>query len=139
MSDHFLDKIEDLISSKKCAYYKAKFSDYCFEAYKTELEQAKEIFVHLHFLEIFLRNKIATEFSATFGNWLSDGSTLKLNHKEQEKVDKAAMELSRLGKEVNLGNIISSLNFGFWTNLFHKSYNCTVWQQNKMTERVFHF
>lgn len=140
MTDNFLNKLEELLSPKKVAAYKIKFSDSWFEAYKSELELAKEIFAYLHFLEIFLRNKIATEFNADFSDWLVDSrSTLKLNFREKEKVGKVLTELSKMGKEPNLDNIISSLNFGFWTNLFHKSYHVQVWQRNKMLERVFPF
>lgn len=140
MNDEFLDKIEELLSKKKVETYKKKFSGNWFEAYKTELEHAKEIFIYLHFLEIFLRNKIAAEFSIEFGDWLFDKScALKLNFKEQEKIDKVAAELTQTKKELNSDNIVSGLNFGFWTNLFHKSYNYPIWHKNKMIERVFPF
>ena len=140
MNDEFLDKLEELLSKKKVEQYKKKFSNNWFEAYKSELEQAKEIFIYLHFLEIFLRNKIAEEFSVEFGNWFFDQNcTLKLNFKEQEKIDKVIVELTQTKKEINLDNIVSSLNFGFWTNLFHKSYNYPIWDKNKMIERVFPF
>ena len=190
MNDEFLDKLEELLSKNKVKPYKEKFSKNWFEAYKLELEQAKEIFIYLHFLEIFLRNKINNEFSIEFGNWLFDqnrglsiikgselssalkkfdptinsasdfanltksstntGSnpllldnpencTLKLNFKEQEKIDKVIVELTQTKKEINLNNIVSSLSFGFWTNLFHKSYHVPVWQKNNMMERVFPF
>ena len=135
-----LNKIETLISVKKVAVYKEKHLDQWFDAYKLEIEKAKEAFIYLHFLEIFLRNSISTEFSADFGDWLFDEeSKLSLNLKEQKKVEKAVLELRRMKKEINLDNIVSSLNFGFWTNLFHKSYNYPAWQQNKMIERVFPF
>lgn len=135
-----LHKIETLLSIKKTAFYKEKFADKWFEAYKSELEQAKDIFTYLHFLEIFLRNRIALEFSVDFGDWLFDArSKLKLNFKEQEKVGKVVAELNKMGKEINLDNIVSSLNFGFWTNLFHKPYHVPVWQKNKIIERIFPF
>lgn len=135
-----LNRIETLLSYKKISIYKKEFSDQWFEAYKLELQEAKEIFIYLHFLEMFLRNKIAIEFSSDFGDWLcNDECQLKLNFKEKEKVKKAIEELTRTKKEINLDNIVSNLNFGFWTNIFHKSYNYSVWQQNKMTDRVFPF
>jgi hypothetical protein len=140
MNDEFLDKLEELLSKKKVEPYKKKFSNNWFEAYKSELEQAKEIFIYLHFLEIFLRNKIADEFSVEFGNWFFDQNcALKLNFKEQEKIDKAIIELTQTKKEITSDNIVSSLSFGFWTNLFHKSYNYPIWDKNKMIERVFPF
>ena len=135
-----LDKIETLLSAKKISIYKEKFSSKWFEAYKAELNEAKEIFIYLHFLEVFLRNKIAVEFSLDFGDWLfDDRCQLKLNFKEQEKIKKVIAELTKTKKEINLDNTVSTLNFGFWTNLFHKSYNYSVWQENKMIDRVFPF
>jgi hypothetical protein len=133
-----LDRIEILLSPKKITLYKEKYSDAWLDAYKLELEQAKEVFIYLHFLEVFLRNKIATELSKDFGDWLFDPRChLKLNFREQEKVGKVLVELNKTSKELNSDNVVSSLNFGFWTNLFHKSYNYSIWQQNKMIERVF--
>jgi hypothetical protein len=127
MSDNFLNKLEELLSPKKIAAYKIKFADNWFEAYKSKLALAKEVFTYLHFLEIFLRNKIAAEFSADFGDWLLDARcSLNLNFKEQEKVGKVLAELSKMDKTLDSNNIISSLNFGFWTNLFHKSYHVPV-------------
>lgn len=133
-----LKQIEELLSPRKMAHYKNKYSERWFEAYKSELQQAKEVFIYLHFLEIFLRNKISFEFRIEFGDWLlNTRSSLKLNFKEQEKVSKTIFELARSGKEVSADHVISNLNFGFWTNLFHKSYNYPVWQKNKMIERIF--
>ena len=133
-----LNTIETLLSVKKIAFYKEEFGDSWFKAYKAELSQAKEIFVCLHFLEIFLRNKIAIELSQDFGNWFFDKkSQLKLNPREQEKITIAIENLRKIGKEISQDNIISNLNFGFWTNLFHKSYNYPIWQKNKIIERVF--
>jgi hypothetical protein len=135
-----LNRIETLLSYKKISIYKKEFSDQWFEAYKLELQEAKEIFIYLHFLEMFLRNKIAIEFSSDFGDWLcNDECQLKLNFKEKEKVKKAIEELTRTKKEINLDNIVSNLNFGFWTNIFHKPYHDDIWQRNKMTDRVFPF
>ena len=140
MNKETKDRIEDLLSIKKVALYRVKSGNNWFDAYRIELEQAKEIFIYLHFLEIFLRNKIATEFSADLGDWLFDARcSLKLNFREQEKIGKVIADLNKLGKEINLDNIVSSLNFGFWTNLFHNSYHVPIWQQNKMLERIFPF
>ena len=101
--------------------------------------QAKEIFIHLHFLEIFLRNKIAIEFDLEFGEWLLCGNKkFKFNEKEQEKIDQILMALGKDGKIVSADNIVSNLSLGFWTNLFHRPYS-KAWQQNKMIERVFPF
>jgi hypothetical protein len=130
--------VEPLLSAAKINLYKKHHSDKWLEAYMTELFLAKEFLIYLHFLEIFLRNKIAIELSADFGNWLCDQPSI-LNFVERDKIEKITIALKRSGKKTSLDNIISNLNFGFWTNLFHRSYNCSIWQQNKMMERVFPF
>ena len=134
-----ISRLETLLSANKINPYKQKYGNNWFKIYKAELMQAKEIFSHLHFLEIFLRNKIAIELSQDFHNWLFDENILKLNIRDRIKIDDVFESLKKLGKEANQDNIISNLNFGFWTNLFHKSYNSLVWQRNKMIERVFPF
>jgi hypothetical protein len=132
------DRIEPFLSSKKISPYKTKYADNWFTIYKAEIEQAKEAFVYLHFLEIFLRNKIAIELNKDFGDWLfNKQSALKLNYKEQKKIAEVLLSLGKMGKEINQDNIISNLNFGFWTNIFHKSYNYSIWQQNKILIRLF--
>jgi hypothetical protein len=135
-----LDKIETLLSAKKISIYKEKYSSQWFEYYKLELKEAKEILVSLHFLEVFLRNRISNKFTSEYGEWIIEiNYKFDLNSKEKKKIKETIQELNLRGKEVNFDNIISNLNFGFWTNLFHKSYHVSVWQKNKMLDRVFPF
>ncbi len=140
LSQDILDKIEPLISTKKVALYRKNKDDLVwFESYKCELYQAKEVFVYLHFLEIFLRNKITIEFSIDFGEWLFDSSPkLQFNSKEKDKIDQLMFNLKKSNKKLDIDNFVSNLSFGFWTNLFHRPY-AKIWKQNKMIERVFPF
>lgn len=133
------DSIDQLLSLPKIKPYKQKYCDQWFYFYKNDLSQAKEIFISLHFLEIFLRNKINTEFKHIFGNWLSadDKTILRIN--EYNKILKVLSLLNKSKKNINSHDIISNLSFGFWTNLFHQSYNYRIWQQNDMTKNVFPF
>ncbi len=134
-----LDQIELLISSKKVASYKQSNLENWFISYRAELTQAKKFFVYLHFLEIFLRNKIASEFNLDFDEWLiGKSSKFKFNAKEQDKIDQILATLRKAKKDINANNIISNLSLGFWTNLFHRPY-AKAWQHNKMIERVFPF
>lgn len=134
-----LATIELLISLKKTELYKKQNPDSWFALYKAELSLAQEIFAYLHFLEIFLRNKITAEFNADFGDWLlTTNRNFHLNTKEQEKIDQILITLTKSKKATSSDNIVSNLSLGFWTNLFHRHYT-SVWQQNKMIERVFPF
>lgn len=140
LDDSFLNEIEKLLSPKRVAIYKQKFSTHWFESYKSEMQQTKEFLIYLHFLEIFLRNRIATELSNDFGkDWFLVQSNLEFYFKEREKIDKVISNLNRDSKDLICDNVISNLSLGFWTNLFHKSYWVPIWQINQMLERVFPF
>lgn len=136
--DDFLNKIEMLLSTKKISFYKENYHKNWLKVYIEEVYRAKELFVYLHFFEIFLRNKIATEFAKDFGDWLlNPKDNFLLNPYDQEKLDETKVRLVKSGKVLNSDNIISNLNLGFWTNLFHKSYHVCVWQKCFMTPRIF--
>jgi hypothetical protein len=130
--------IETLLSETRIKPYQLKDGNGWLDGYKNELNQAKELYVYLHFLEIFLRNKIDIEFSKLFGDWLVAGNgDLNLDYKEQERINEVIILLKKTKKEINQDNIVSNLNFGFWTNLFHKSYNYPIWQQHNVVAKVF--
>lgn len=134
-----LDQLEPLVSSAKAAVYKNQNADDWLGAYKAEITLAKEMFIYLHFLEIFLRNKIAHQFNLDFGDWLCDARfNFKFDLKEKEKISHVLMSLNKSKKEINSDNVVSNLSLGFWTNLFHKPYT-KAWQKNKMIARVFPF
>ncbi len=140
LNPQVLDSIELLISTKKAALYRKNIDDLeWFNEYRKEVNEAKEAFVYLHFLEIFLRNKITAEFGKDFGNgFFYHASKVKFNPKEQEKINLVIVAIRKSRKELNLDNIVSNLSLGFWTNLFHRPYT-KIWQKNKMVERVFPF
>jgi hypothetical protein len=132
--------IEPLLSHAKISPYKTKWQEQWFRMYRYELEKTNQVFAYLHILEVFLRNRINTEFIKDFGDWLCDlNCRLKLNFNEQSRVIKAREIAIKSGKEINQDNIISNLNFRFWTNLFQKSYDNSIWHQNKRLTRVFPF
>lgn len=134
-----LDQLEPLVSSAKAALYKNKNAGNWLIAYKAEVNLAKEMFIYLHFLEIFLRNKITAQFALDFGDWLCSARfNFKFDLKEKEKIGHVLAALNKSKKEINSDNIVSNLSLGFWTNLFHKPYT-KAWQKNKMIERVFPF
>ena len=130
---------EDLLSSKRIEKYQKK-SNKWINLYMSEVLHSKELYVYLHFLEVFLRNKINKEFTYIYGDkWYipKNRSDLKFNYKEVVKLQSLIKQLKDQNKEINTNNITSNLNFGFWTNLFHKSYNFHIWQQNNSIAKVF--
>jgi hypothetical protein len=64
-----------------------------------------------------------------------------LNHKileprDLEKVRKQASRLTKVGKGVTKDNLITELNFGFWTGLLDTRYEMKLWR-SKIIKRTF--
>ena len=132
--------IESLLSSKKVEIYKKKNSEGWFLDYSKELNNVKESFIYLHFLEIFLRNRISEEFQNRFGEWVFEESFLVyLKDIERKKIEDVKIKLRRSKKEENIDNVVSNLNLGFWVNLFHKNYRTSIWEKDKVIIDVFPF
>lgn len=55
LDSDLLQKIEPLLSAKKMSFYKENFCENWFAAYIKEVCKARELFVYLHFFEVFLR------------------------------------------------------------------------------------
>jgi hypothetical protein len=84
----------------------------------------------LHFLEVSLRNHthaIIAEGVSDQG-WLAKARCLE--SREAALVRKAIETLARQDKELNSGNLIAELNFGFWTSLFDVRYERVFWQRS---------
>ena len=66
-------EIEILLSSKRVSVYKKVDINNWFAEYKKDIELGKHLYEKLHFLEVFLRNKIDYEFQKVFGSdWLNN-------------------------------------------------------------------
>lgn len=125
-----IEEIEILLSPARVQKYK-KFHSNWAESYENDIETAKYFYKSLHFLEIFLRNRINTEFSKVFTeDWIlgitdfpfSQRSLLQLAEVKYKKRDA----------------IISNISFGFWTGLFHSSYYHPLWIKKSLVSKVFH-
>ncbi|MDA9818230.1 hypothetical protein N9C35_04235 [Flavobacteriaceae bacterium] len=134
------EELENFLSSERISKYK-KIDDNWFKIYLKDIELAKSFYSKLHFLEIFLRNVINREFIWIYGDkWFIPNkirSDLIFNYREENKLNDILALLNKQRKEINYHNIISNLNLGFWTNLFHKSYNNHIWQQNDIVLKIF--
>ncbi len=96
--------------------------------YARNLTYSKELYVLLAGLEVTVRNSfhgcLATHFEKN--DWMSDLNLLRRSHKEQ--LDKAIGKLvQNKSGGYNVSDLISELNFGFWTHLVDAPYEQTLW------------
>jgi hypothetical protein len=79
MSTH--KEIEILLSLPRVEKYK-KINDDWFIGYNKDIETSKKFYKKLHFLEIFLRNRIDVEISKIFSeNWILPNENFPLSNK----------------------------------------------------------
>ncbi len=120
MSTH--KEIEILLSLPRVEKYK-KINDDWFIGYNKDIETSKNFYKKLHFLEIFLRNRIDVEISKIFSeNWILPNENFPLSNK-------SAIRLKNI-KFSTKNDIVSNASFGFWTGIFHSSEHDLLWIPN---------
>jgi len=116
-----IQNLEILLSKERIAVYKKVDINNWFAEYKKDIELGKHLYEKLHFLEVFLRNKIDYEFQKVFGNdWLNNVNQFPFSHHS----------IGKLNEIIKKDNKVSNLSFGFWSGLFHPYYHNKVWYKN---------
>jgi hypothetical protein len=92
----------------------------------------------IHCVEICLRNNLYAAMSHTYGpEWLLANPPL-LRQREDIQVIAAAAELcARTGLLGRSRDLIPELDFGFWTSLFARDYDPTIWQRRGFIPTAF--
>jgi hypothetical protein len=117
-----IKSLKSLLSQKRIDVYRKINQENWFNEYKKDIELGKLFYEKLHFLEIFLRNKIDNEFQKVFGNdWLINTDKFPFSHKSLIKIN----EVDKKDHKV------SNLSFGFWSSLFHPYYHNKIWYKNR--------
>ncbi len=119
-----IEQIQKLISEKRLAGYRGKNNslEACLKRYQYNIQLSKEFYPLLHILEVGLRNSIYEAWSKKLGrNWILEEQTV-FREQESDKISKARGQLNKQNRPIETGRIIAELNFGFWTSLFHTSY-----------------
>jgi hypothetical protein len=101
---------------------------YAFNLYLYNARLSKAFLYPLHILEVTLRNRINEIFSITFDNeWYKDQSFRSgLSSESLDALDRGIHRAKRPNKE----DIVATLTFDFWSNLFRPEYDRFVWQTN---------
>ncbi|WP_313170241.1 hypothetical protein [Stenotrophomonas sp.] len=99
------------------------------ELYLYNARVSKSFLFPLHILEITLRNSIDREISKSFTqNWhTSSKFTSILTLESHDSLNRALLRCQKLGKNTK-GDLIATLSFDFWSNLFRQEYDRPLWQ-----------
>lgn len=99
-----------------------------FGRYAWNMALSEALYPSLQILEIALRNTLHQAATAHFGqaDWFDMSNVLQHQH-ERDAVQRAKIALSQQRKPHDASRIVAELNFGFWTSLFDKRYEQTLW------------
>jgi len=100
--------------------------EYAFNLYLYNARLSKAFLFPLHVLEVSLRNHMSAIFSAEFGsNWLHEpGFRTALSKGSSEALSKGITR----AKSDDLNDVVATLTFDFWSNLFRPEYDRPFWQ-----------
>jgi hypothetical protein len=88
--------------------------------------------VDIHYVEVMLRNKFASQLTEKFGlEWFKNPEFLKLINQRSknilEKAQRSAQKHWVMGAPLPTGKVIAELAFGFWCGLTDRSLEHTLW------------
>lgn len=122
--------IKDLSDARFAPYLKsAGFNkQYAFSLYLYNARLSKAFLFPLHILEVTLRNRMSEIFSKEFDDkWFQDKAFRSgLSPESMDALDRGINRAKRPNKE----DIVATLTFDFWSNLFRPEYDRFVWQTN---------
>jgi hypothetical protein len=101
---------------------------YAFNLYLYNARLSKAFLFPLHILEVSLRNHISAIFTANFGSdWPHESGF-------QESLTAESLAALNKGitraKSTNTNDVVATLTFDFWSNLFRSEYDRPFWQTN---------
>ena len=111
---------------------KAGFNEeYAFNLYLYNARLAKSFLYPLHILEVTLRNKMSGIFSTLYGPDWPRSTTFRgeLSQQSEDALDKGIQR----AKSHDTEDIVATLTFDFWSNLFRSEYDRPFWQSNMQT------
>lgn len=121
--------VETSLSSSRFAPYlqRAGYNRiYAFNLYLYNARLAKAFLYPLHMLEVTLRNSMSNLFHRDFGqHWHQEPVFLGLLTREsKDALSKAQLR----AKSQKLEDVVATLTFDFWSNLFRQEYDRSLWQ-----------
>lgn len=100
--------------------------EYAFNLYLYNARLSKSFLYPLHILEVVLRNRINSIFCSAYGHrWPWNPSFIDVLSKESQ--DALANGIRRAASS-NTEDVVATLTFDFWSNLFRSEYDRSLWQ-----------
>nr|WP_310616481.1 Abi family protein [Pantoea cypripedii] len=100
--------------------------EFAFALYLYNARMAKSFLYPLHVLEVTLRNRIHSVFRTQFSdNWCHDKYFRSILSSESRNV--LDMGIDRANTH-DVEDVVSTLSFDFWSNLFRPEYDRDIWQ-----------
>ncbi|MBN2675943.1 MAG: Abi family protein [Alphaproteobacteria bacterium] len=128
-----IEEFRKLLSKKRMGSFEEKYDDPV-KYYLQNISISQLYYEYLHFFEITLRNKVANHLKKTWPDWIDPNSDFIQNILKKEQTDQFLSCLKRLKTPKNKEDedrVISELGLGFWTSLFNKAYDQTIWKQKE--------
>lgn len=100
--------------------------------YNKNVKLAEATYPALQQFEIVLRNNWELVFIARYGSqWYVNPSFVKiLDPISKTKLQQAILDARKHRKMVHSGDVVAELTLGFWTFLFSKTYEFTLWRNH---------
>ncbi len=125
----FFEAFELGVSPARMAAYKGEpregltEEDLALARYLLNVALCESLYAPLHLCEIGLRNAIHHELTKQMKqeDWF-DSPAFQLKDRAKKEIAEAKQKVVNECKPVTADNVISNLNFGFWTNLFDTHY-----------------
>ena len=125
----FFEQFQQALSPARIAAYKGEPAQGLTEEslamarYLLNMALCESLYASLHLCEIGLRNAIHRELTKQTRqeNWF-DCPAFQLKQRARNEIEEAKQKVAREQKPITPDSVISSLNFGFWTNLFDSHY-----------------
>ena len=100
--------------------------EYAFNLYLYNARLSKSFLYPLHVLEVSLRNHISAIFCSEYGDDWPHNEDFRNNLTEEScaALDKGILR----AKSIKTNDIVATLTFDFWSNLFRSEYDRAFWQ-----------
>ena len=134
-----LNKLQRVLSKERLVPYLAKHPDdpeKAIDHYKSNIVISEAFYPPISVLEICLRNSIDLQLQKLYSTqeWYYEGHFTKIISPFQiTKIQEARTNILRERKTITPGKMIAELSFGFWTSLFDKRFDRTLWKQLRLT------
>ncbi len=134
-----IKKIQRVLSKERLFPYLIKHPDNpekAIDHYKSNIKISEAFYPPISVLEICLRNSIDMQLQKLFYSkeWYNDSQFNNIISSFQiTKIQEARTNILRERKTITSGKIIAELSFGFWTSLFDKRFERTLWKQLRLT------